>query len=178
MNSSDNPFQQQLEFGREVEKRVARWFMLRSFHVLPVYDYTELQENKAPKLTAYITSDSLVSPDLQLAKAGCPLWLEVKYKQRADWTRLTRRYETGISLRLWDDYCQVEEITGIPVAIVFVHEKEDRAVIATMSQLKLLKPRTYTGYKMAAYGMIFFPFDQLNVLSSATDVIGDLSVRN
>lgn len=53
------------------------------------------------------------------------VWLEVKRKSKADYTVTKGRYETGIPLRLWNDYLDVQHETGLDVWIMFVHEQED-----------------------------------------------------
>lgn len=125
MPQSDDQFQASLAKARKIERAVAAWLMSKGARILPVYDYSGLGEGKAPKLQAFSASDSLVTPDLLVARRGCMSWCEVKWKTSAFHFRKTNEFETGIDLRLWNQYQRVKKITGCRVFLVFVHEAED-----------------------------------------------------
>jgi len=164
-------FRERLSEARAVEKKVAEYFQGLGHRVLPVYDYSGLSDGKAPKLQSSKSSESLVTPDLLLAKEGICAWIEVKMKGRADYTRMTDQLETGISLRLWDHYLRVQECTGIEVWLLFIHKAEKKVVGECISVLKKMRPRFYTGHKMGPSGMVFFPFDRLQDVCTYEEMV-------
>lgn len=166
-------FDTQLEIGRRAEKAVGRWLMSRGWLILPVYDYSGLGERKAPKLVAAQALASLVVPDLLACRKGLMRWAEVKWKLRADWTRSTQRKETGISKRLWLQYFEVHEQSGLEVWIVFVHQSEGEVRGASLWDLVALTPRYYDGGKMGRGGMVFFPYDRIPLLAQLSDVFAE-----
>ncbi len=162
-------FTEALFAAREIEKLVGWWLMRAGYRLLPVYDYSGLGSDKAPKLSAIHQLDSLVTPDLLTAKDGRAAWLEVKHKQRADMHRNTHTIETGIDLRLWRQYEHVKRVTGLPVWLVFVHEAENEVRTGEIAKLDPIK-RIYDGPKMGRGGMVFFPYEQLVRLASLSSI--------
>lgn len=147
--------------------------MEKGYRILPVYDYSGLDQKKAPKLTAIVQSDSLVLPDLLSAKAGSSRWVEVKFKNSASFTRCTKRLETGISRKLWNHYQKVEIETGIPVYLVFAHKIENEVRCAPISAL-VGTERVYSGTIMGYHGMVFFDYSKLTILCKLSDVCPSL----
>lgn len=164
-------FEEQLAFARRYEKGVARWLMQRAWRILPTYDFSGSDGDKTPTLLAADGDQSLVLPDLLACKDGDTRWVEVKYKDSADWTRLTNRLETGISLRLWTHYVRVRAVTGISVWIMFVHRLEGEVRGAEIETLSRMPPRIYDGRKMGRGGMAFFPWDGLQLMTSLSDIL-------
>ena len=153
--SLGSDFRQQPKFkrGREGEKVVAGWLMERGWHVIPSYDYSGEDGDKAPKMTGKHTA--FVLPDLDIAQNGKRMWAEVKTKAEATLHRKTQTLEHGISLRHFRDYKRIQVITGCDV-YVFVYEE--------CSESLLMRPigeesdgRVYDGGKMGRGGMIFWP---------------------
>ena len=178
MNYSMRPsFEDQLAFGREIERAVGAWLMGRGQRILPVYDYSGLAEGKAPKFTAAAQSESLVLPDLLGAKDGQITWFEVKFKDRADFTRKTARLETGINKRLWEHYQRVEAVTGSPVWLIFAHRQEDELRGDAIAALKETA-RVYHGGKMGHAGMVFFDYRALKLLAKLSSVAPFLFSRD
>jgi hypothetical protein len=169
-------FEDQLAFGREVEKSVSAWLMTKGYIILPVYDYSGLSENKAPKFTAAIQAESLVIPDLLAAKEGSSKFVEVKFKESATFTHITKRNETGLSHRLWKDYKSVQEKTGIPVYLVFAHRKEDEVRCGKLSSLDG-KERVYSGTRMGRGGMVFFDYESLALIGKLSEIAPELFVK-
>ena len=163
-------FETQLARGRAIERAVARWLQARGSLILPVYDYSGLGEGKAPKLEAFTVADSLVTPDLLVARRGVLVWVEVKYKHHADLTRKTGLLETGISLRLWREYHRVREVSGTRVFLAFAHESEDVLTCDEIETLCSLSPREYDGPKMGRGGMVFWPLSRLHRIASFAEV--------
>lgn len=163
-------FDEQLARGREVERAVARWFMRRGARILPVYDYSGLADAKAPKLEAFAASDSLVTPDLLVARSGRLQWVEVKLKERADFTHITQVEETGIGARLWDQYQQVQRHSGALVWLSFVHIRENAITLNSIDELVAFGPRCYHGSKMDRGGMRFWPLEKLRRVARYSDL--------
>lgn len=156
--------------AKTVEEAVSAWLQQRGGFVLPAYDYSGLQDDKAPRLTAVLPEDSLIVPDLFCARNGRSTWVEVKLKAGASFTRLTQRLETGLSRRLWDHYLAVEKTTGLPVWLLFVHEAEQEMRGESQQALLNSTPRYYTGTKMGRAGMVFVPWDKMRVLATWNDL--------
>lgn len=183
------PFDQRPETvrGRRAELAVSLWLQrTRGWHVLPAYDYAGQGEKKAPRLEGL--PQSLVVPDLLGAKDGMTAWFEVKLKTHADYTYMTGRRETGIALRLWNHYLEVQALTGLRVWLVFVHEEEDEirtGDLVTLSiaacphgeRLRLVgdRPfptmRVYDGSKMGRSGMVFFCWDCLIPIARTSELL-------
>lgn len=112
-----------LAFGRSIEIAAAAWLKKRGALILPVYDYCGLANDKAPRLEAFSSSDSLVTPDLLVARKGLLSWVEVKHKSESTWFRNKGREETGIETRLWRSYQNVAKCTGAHVWLMFLHSR-------------------------------------------------------
>ena len=163
-------FDKKLALGNIYEVQYANWVMLkRNARMLPVYDYNGQYGDKAPKLRGITPNTSLVVPDLLICEDGATSWVEVKYKTKADWTRITKRLETGIPLRLFHDYEAVQEASGLPVELVFIHGQEGEVRGNTLNNLSLIK-RVYEGNSMSYGGMVFFPYEMLPVITSLDEL--------
>ena len=141
--------------GRTGERVVAGQLMNRGWFVVPSYDYSGEDGNKAPKMEG--ANLSLVIPDLDIAKHGDRRWIEVKTKWKADLYRKKKRLEHGISRRHYEHYQQVEAHTGTPVSL-FIYE-ESTGIILCHRLSELPPPRIYDGGKMGRDGMVFWPRD-------------------
>lgn len=116
-------FAQQLEVGKTGEGIVATWLKAKGYSILPAYDI-EIPHGKGPQF--YTPEQSLVSPDMQalIVRNGQTfgMWVEAKTKTRFTWYRKARAWQTGIDLRHYNDYIEVQRISGLPVWLVFVHQ--------------------------------------------------------
>lgn len=128
--------------------------------MIPSYDYSGEDGNKAPKLHGAFTS--FVIPDLDVAKDGRRIWIEVKTKTDATYTRITGRMEHGIPLRHFESYKQVEEITGCPVYLVVYEVKSGEVLIGKLSILETVA--RYSRSRVMG-DMVFFPRDAFKVLT-------------
>lgn len=160
--SGKGDFQELLERGRTAEELVADILRKHGYYVIPSYEYSGRDDDKAPKLTGYDKHYTL--PDLDVSGNGQRFWVEVKLKAEPTWTRKLQRYEHGIPLRHYQDYLQVERITGCPVYLAIV--EEDTGLILFQSFRKLTEcVRIYDGAKMSRGGMAFFPRDSFRILT-------------
>jgi hypothetical protein len=163
-------FETKLAHARTVEIAVATWLKARGARILPVYDYSGLGSGKAPKLEAFSASDSLVTPDLLVARRGSLSWCEVKWKTSANLFKNTNEFETGIDLRLWRQYRHVKHETGARVFIVFAHEAEGYLTCDELDVLDAMpSKRVYQGDRFAH--MVNWPLRHLHRLAEYRDVI-------
>jgi hypothetical protein len=164
-------FDAKLAHARTIEIAVATWLKARGARILPVYDYSGLGSNKAPKLEAFSACDSLVTPDLLVARRGSISWCEVKWKARANHFRQNNEFETGIDLRLWRQYRHVRHETGARVFLVFAHEAEGFLTCDDIDVLDAMpSKRVYQGDKFAH--MVNWPLRHLHRLAEYEHVVG------
>jgi len=112
-------FQSSLDYGKAGESAIALWLRRRGFCVLPVYEKV-IDEGKGPQL--YMTDGSLIAPDLLAFNGSKTYWIEAKHKTAFSWHRISERWVTGIDLRHYQDYCQVDDQTPWPVWLLFLHD--------------------------------------------------------
>jgi len=86
---------------RDYEKH--GWF------VAPMY---AIEDGGAPMLCREV--EKIVLTDLLMFKRGEPLWVEVKYKDRADWYQIGQQWQHGIDLPNWRAYLKAQDNTGFP----------------------------------------------------------------
>ena len=120
-------FDRRRELGRLGERLVSRYLQSAGFGVLPSYEYSGAGDNKAPRLQ--FIDRGLVVPDLDCARAGSRVWLEVKTYERAVFNRSRCADVHGIHRRHHAHYLQVEAATGSP-AWVLILEVETGALLA------------------------------------------------
>lgn len=116
-------FAANLGYGKAAEGLIANWFRKRGWAVLPVYEKT-IDEGKGPQI--FLPQRELIAPDLLVFRCqknnAKTYWVEAKHKTAFSWHRLTRRWVTGIDLRHYRDYCQVDDMTPWPVWLLFLHD--------------------------------------------------------
>jgi hypothetical protein len=127
-------------------------------------------DSKAPKLEAYNGAKSLVLPDILVAGNGGLIWVEVKWKDHAEFTHITQRLETGLNRRLWNQYVSVSQQTSVSIWLFFLHKKEGELRGGDIEELSSVS-RVYDGPKMGPDGMVFFPWDSLQILDTYDNVI-------
>lgn len=120
-------FDRQRALGRLGERLVSRYLQSAGYGVLPSYDYSGEGDNKAPRLE--FLEYGLVVPDLDCARAGSRVWLEVKTYERAHPNRSRGIRVHGILRRHYQHYLQVEEATGNP-AWLLILEVESGVLLA------------------------------------------------
>jgi hypothetical protein len=146
--------------GSTGERIVATYLQKRGYYVIPSYDYSGNDGDKAPKLQGLLHSH--VIPDLDIAKGGKRKWCEVKTKRAATWTRITQQWEHGIPKRHLDAYLQVEAITGTDVFLV-VYE-ESTGVLLRISAKQIADTGRESEMKKSGYSqgpMVYFARDAM-----------------
>jgi hypothetical protein len=108
-------FEEQLEYGKAFENIIAKWMMNKGYFVTPKYLFTGENDNEAPMM--FGKNKKLVIPDIDAAKQGKRIWVECKRKKR-----MKCHPATGFSTRLYNQYKEVQEITGSSVFIIFWDE--------------------------------------------------------
>jgi len=175
METLRQPFRQTDKYqrGHSGEQMVAKLLQDRGWFVIPSYDYSGEDNDKAPRLQGNLRA--YVIPDLDIARGGRRIWAEVKTKACATYTRITQRFEHGIPMRHFRDYRAVQDITGCSVWLFVYEENTGEVLCGELDNLAAHK-REYTGGKMSYGGMVFFPRDaftllaKLEIKSGATEV--------
>jgi len=130
--------------------------------VLPCYENTGEKQDKAPKM--YGEYKGLVLPDLFICNNGRSSWIECKVK--ASPTVCTKkgypkgRLEHGIPLRLYNDYMEVQKVSGLKVWLFLLEESSGEILYNTLDALSIQEGpdriKIYENNKMSYGGMIFF----------------------
>lgn len=117
-------FKARLSFGKIGEGLIANWFKRKGYIALPIYE-KQIDEGKGPQL--FTSNRNLIAPDLLMFnfdKDGEKVfWIEAKHKSAFTWHRITQRWTTGIDLKHYQDYLEVDKLTPWPVWLIFLHEK-------------------------------------------------------
>lgn len=112
-------FEANLDFGRVGESRIATWLKARGLSILPVYEI-EKQTGKGPRL--FLPNKKLIAPDMFVFKGNKAYWIEAKHKTAFSWHRNTERWVTGIDLKHYADYCEIDDFSPWPVYLMFLHD--------------------------------------------------------
>lgn len=118
-------FESNLAFGRVAEGAIAKWIMSCGYSVLPAYEI-EKHTGKGPQLFSAVAD--LVAPDM-LCFGPKICWAEAKHKTVFSWHRNSQQWVTGIDLRHYYDYLEVQKATNIPVWLFFFHRSSTPAAI-------------------------------------------------
>lgn len=158
----DRAFQAAKQHGRTGERRVADWLQRAGWYIIPSYDYTGSEGQKAPRIEGLASKHIL--PDLDAARRGIRQWVEVKTKTRATFTYTTQRFEHGIPQRHWEEYQQVQAITGCPVHLA-IYEEETAVILLQRLDVLIPHARRSTMKKAGRDegAMVYFPRDQFQV---------------
>jgi hypothetical protein len=140
--------------GRAGEQVVAAWLKRRGCFVIPSYDYSGADGDKAPRLQGLW--EGYPVPDLDVARNGNRFWVEVKTKEKAAVWRMTGELRHGIELRLLEHYRTVEVVSGCPCWL-FVYEESTRCLLAQLlAELGKPSQGTDRGTKMAYWPRLRF----------------------
>lgn len=113
-----NSFAESLRIGAIGESYIAGWFKNKGYSVLPVYE-KEISEGKGPRL--FCPDQQIVAPDMFVFNGEKCFWIEAKHKNGFSWHRMTNRWTTGIDIRHYNHYIEVDDRTPFPVWLVFLH---------------------------------------------------------
>lgn len=111
-------FAQKLDHGKVAEGLIAAWLQSRGSSIMPAYEI-EKSSGKGPQL--FGPDGDFVSPDMLVFHSEGICWIEAKHKTHFTWYRRESRWTTGIDIRHYGDYLQVEKQTKLPVWLMFYH---------------------------------------------------------
>lgn len=106
-------------FSQHIEELVRYLLMQQGEKVLPA---SAIETGNAPMLVGLVKK--LISPDLLTAMQGKCRWVDVKGKARTTLFGKSRTIQTGAPIRVCKAYREVQEETGIPCWLYFVHANE------------------------------------------------------
>jgi len=155
--------------GRAAEQRVAHWLQERGWFVIPSYDYSGEDGNKAPRLQGLRAGHAV--PDLDTARDGKRQWVEVKAKERANiwrsyepWKRLNTP-EHGVDHSNYLDYLEVKRITGDEVWIAVYEEDTGQLLTAEIDALGEPRIGSWLGKKIANW-----PRNRFRVMAGRAEI--------
>lgn len=168
-------FEESLEAGRVGESRIARWLMKKGYSILPVYEI-EIQTGKGPRL--FTASKNIIAPDMIAFRSNNTLWIEAKHKTAFSWHRITDRWVTGIDLRHYLDYCEIEDNSSFRVWLMFLHEGGQAKDSPKSSPSGLFghwlsflrKNENHRSDKWGSSGMVYWAEKTLNKLAELQDI--------
>jgi hypothetical protein len=168
-------FSASLDYGRAAEGAIALWLRGRGLSVLPVYEKV-INTGKGPQL--FMPNKALIAPDLFVFGNGKCFWIEAKHKTAFSWHRNLGCWTTGIDLRHYRDYCEVDDSTPWPVWLLFLHEggqakdspPESPAGLFGETLAKLRRCESHRSDRWGASGMVYWARDSLQLLASLQDV--------
>lgn len=120
--------------GRNGEQIIAEYLRQRGWWVIPSYDYSGEDGNKAPRMTG--ARGAIVIPDLDAAKDGRRIWVEVKTKEKRVLWRKKNEHRHGIEMRHFWSYQQAQRITGNKAFLVIFEEDTREILCASIDRLK------------------------------------------
>ena len=123
---------------------------------MPSYDYSGEDNNKAPRLQGL--AHGLAIPDLDVSKDGRRFWVEVKTKTRSNEYRKQGILKHGIHVSHFEQYLEVERITGTAVWLVIYEESTGALLSQRLSELAKVADFDRRPV-MARGGMVYFPRD-------------------
>lgn len=168
----------EFEFGVAGESHIARWLRRRGSSVLPVYEKI-VDEGKGPQV--YLPAGTqLVAPDMLTFKGKSAQWIEAKRKQAFSYHRKTGKLTTGIDLRHYLDYCEVDDVSPWPVYLLFLHsgamangegQPDDTPSGLYGNALSYLrKNENHRSDKWGKGGMVYWAIESLKKYASYEDV--------
>jgi hypothetical protein len=109
--------------GRIVEDQISQWLIrAQGWILLPPYEI-EIPSRKGPRLST--PNGELIVPDLlgmrYKGRKFVLKWWEAKGKSRFTWHRNSGNWQTGIDLRHYEDYIEVQKQT-FEVYVCFLHK--------------------------------------------------------
>ena len=164
-------FQENLQVGRTGESLISKWLRKRNYHVLPVYEI-EIQSGKGPRL--FSPGRELIAPDMLAFDGVHTLWIEAKHKTAFSWHRLTQCWTTGIDVRHYQDYCEVDQITPFDVWLLFLQrggqakdspERSPSGLFANSLQ-HLRLHENHRSNNWGKTGMVYWSINELKLIAT------------
>lgn len=178
-------FEAELENGKMGESLIAHYWLSLGYSILPVYE-KQIGEYKGP--TLFRIDGTLVAPDmLALGGVNNIVWVEAKHKSAFAWHRIRGIWTTGIDLHHYQQYLRVQEVTQLPVWLMFLH-KPGNVASGTPDELKGKSPSGLFGGPLSTlahcedhrwpkpmkgqpHGMVYWDYRSLMHLASYDDLL-------
>lgn len=172
-------FDESLAMGQAGESLISRWLRKKhGFSVLPVYEKI-IDTGKGPHL--FTPDSSLVAPDLLVFKGQHAIWIEAKHKEAFSWYRIGNRFVTGIDLRHYLQYQEVENNSPWPVWLLFLHRggrakdtpphiPDSPAGLFGQTLSNLVECESHRSDKWAK-GMVYWAHNDLKLFAHLEDVL-------
>jgi hypothetical protein len=149
--------------GRRWEELSCAWLKTQGYLVLPTANLSKGPEGAAPAFEG-ANSSRVIVPDILACRDGKATWMEVKMKEAPSFTRMTSRWETGIPERMWQQYLDLQQKTGIKVTLLMIHTQRALVHTAQLDDISRFT-RLYAGNACSPGGMRFLPYDMLTQVS-------------
>jgi hypothetical protein len=173
-------FKDNFKKGQIGESLIARWLKRHHYHVLPVYE-VEMDTGKGPRL--FSPQQQLIAPDMLAFTDKKTIWIEAKHKTAFSLYRKTGQWTTGIDLRHYRDYCEVDDTTPFDVWLLFLqqggHAKDSPETSPSGlygNKLEYLREHEdHRSDKWGASGMVYWSIHALKKLDSLERVYGNIA---
>ena len=164
-------FTDNLKFGQTAESSIARWMRGQGYAILPVYEKL-IDEGKGPQI--FTPTRELIAPDMLAFKTDKTIWIEAKHKTAFTWHRISKTWCTGIDLRHYSDYCEVDDSSPWPVWLLFLHRggqakdsPSDSPAGLFGNSLRYLRDNEHHRHdNWGRSGMVYWSIDALKLLAS------------
>lgn len=167
-------FAAKLATGQLGESLIARWCMSRGNSIIPVYE-KEIDTGKGPRF--FTPEGQFVAPDMFMFPSM--MFIEAKHKTVFSWHRVTSRWCTGIDLNHYAGYQKVQDISGRPVWLLFLHRSPipherdllagspDRCPVGLFGEdLRFLaENENHRHGNWGRHGMVYWAADKLKLLA-------------
>lgn len=159
MNKWDDLFKR----GLKGEALVGEWLKLRGFYVLPA---SLIENGGAPALEGHIKR--IIASNHLVAGAGKTFWAEIKTYQRATFNQKRWRWEHGVPIRLWNQYIEGQQITGIP-GYLFILQLNERIILeGKLDDIQIGSQKTIGHQHPPSGPQIFFDVNRFKWYSLGT----------
>ena len=163
-------FERHLKEGIVGETRIASWFKNKGYSILPVYE-VEIDSGKGPRL--FTKEAQYIAPDMLVFKGEKCYWIEAKHKTAFSWHRNTHRWVTGIDIKHYEHYCEIDDSAPWPVWLLFLHKggqakdspPNSPAGLFGNSLRYLRKNENHRHKNWGKYGMVYWAVEHLKLLS-------------
>jgi len=146
--------------GANFERRMATWLTSRGYAV------SRVKHGGMVAPTLAVWGREIVLPDLQFMSSRASGWLECKQYQTCGIYEVRGNMRTtGIPVRLFAHYREIQRVTGIPLWIAFGHVEQDEVRIAEIADR-----RVFAGSGRGA-GQRYWPWDDLPRIAALSEVL-------
>jgi hypothetical protein len=115
-------FKTKWAWGEEGEAEVKKLLLDQGNMVLTFEQFHPVVAPVMEQINEYGLLSCYTAPDILVL---APSHFLVECKRKRNWVRFSGELETGIDERFYRQYARIEEITGLPVWLYFIHEVEE-----------------------------------------------------